>query len=380
MTIRVCGYNAQSESYYGITPHGLVSRVGVGAEVVTFPDRGSYAIENRPHAFPLCKTENFLICTRLDLDSNIYGTAVYAAPLRNTYTYSTQWDGQDTIGIQGFLYEDGYTPDIADEGDVFSIIPGTSDVDNCQMPMAVWLGGDKALVLWNESGGQLLMAMCEPTMPSAHRRSVYYASIPTPLAVGVDTGMNLRIAARFGTAIRISDPIPIASFGASSADIPFTVSYPHPEIDERTDMYSAIAALADVMGSGVVKIVGFSPLILSHGEGENVVGAYQVVAVPPNTGGSIAIYTPEPYDGIDVDWPGAGNSTMIYQGEMSYTIAPTVISFELTLPTEWWDVDAAMGSRWVAVPLSTFFAADSDLVVPVVPPFWQNLVKAQERL
>ena len=144
-------------------------------------------------------------------------------------------------------------------------------------------------------------------------------------------------------------------------------------------MYSAIAALADVMGSGVVKIVGFSPLILSHGEGANVVGAYQVVAVPPNTGGSIAIYTPEPYDGIDVDWPGEGNSTMIYQGEMSYTIAPTVISFELTLPTEWWDVDAAMGSRWVAVPLSTFFAADSDLVVPVVPPFWQNLVKAQER-
>lgn len=375
MAIRVFAYNHLEDDRFMPVAHGAVRRIDQSGEVmIGYPDRGRRELGAGSHnkAMPLCFTENFMICTRFYSNYNIDPeTMVYAAPLRNEYTYSSGGSGNYTFGVRGFLYNRDYTPDTSEVSG--TTIPGVDEVEYCHKPMAVWLGGDKALVLWNENGGELLMAMCEPSKPSRHRQSPYYGYIPTPLAVGVDKSGNVRIAARWGETIRVSSPVSIAGFGSTDSEIEFGTVFPDgaegTEVMKRpNDMYAGIAALALVMGDNLIKIVGYTP-VFDYLEGIYIAGVTQVVAVPPNTGGRIAIYSP------DI----ASLNTIIYQGELEYSAGPTSISFNLSLPTEWFNADAAMGSRWVAAPVADFYSADASLSEPPAPVFWRGLVRTQER-
>jgi hypothetical protein len=293
------------DPYENPKTHGLVKQGGA----VKYPDRGqSYlgpginGVEHSfPYAVPLCLTENYLLCTRgRGIDYLQPGGAIYFAPLRDEYTGHEQ--NPSTQGVYGAL-----------EFPV-STGPITSDwIDGAETthhwPVAMWLEGDKVLVLARGENEKIVLALCEPGMaPKVARASVEYGFHSIPSGIGIDADGNIRVAVSNGltaswvgveviaTSVRVSSPINIADLAVS----PAVLEFPGSQVSLRSDKWRAtgtVAAIASAFGGNFVKAIAYGPnQSRQYSESSNYycTSVLQVLATPI-THGTIRVHTLRPY-------------------------------------------------------------------------------------
>lgn len=382
------GFNSESSAHGMIQPGGGVVYPDRGARDLG-PGREEFGYRT-PYAVPLCRTENYLVCTRGYDDYLLQaGGAIYFAPLRNSYTaHSRSPVPASTFGVWGGVQlpqsQGPITEDFIDDA-----------IATYYWPTGMWLDGDRALVLF-KSEGAFSLALIEPGQAPKFATSGVVALNQLPSGIGIDAAGNVRVAVTNGsvaafsgiyisaTQVWVSDPIALPSLSAGS---PPTITFGTP-----SNVFSAwratgtVAAIARAFGGNFIKALASGPCTRS-GEGSRQGSDVMQVLGTPLGGGLVRAHMLRPQSapsderppmvGSETgwDWPllevvfadiaTAENGMIVRPGNSDYS--PAI-----------WTPSADMQGLWPLNSGVTWVGIDTPTIGDVTPPFWTQFKSAIE--
>ena len=348
-------------------PHGLLRQDGSYA----YPDRGAYNLHGEFYAFPLCLAEDYLICCRADFEKGHAGFVVYAAPLRDSFTYG-QFGAGNSVGVRGCLYQSGYVPGAGEHSG--TSIPGAMAIGD--RPVATWLEGNTVLVGWAVNTGTVGLSLCEPGEAS---QTVEHALgvVGTPLAIGIDSQRRAYLVVKAGSGVRISDGVNIDAL----ADGELSFAGPAIAVDAAKPTLGALALLAATLGDNLVKAVATAPAVRDVGEGGSIEGMAQWL-IGPLASGVAQLYGPLPEHAAtelpEMTYEEGYYNPILRSGQLTYSLEGSTLTYSDSLPNDEWNPQAAYAGLWSGWPVINSLGIDAELVIPETPLFWRNLVQAAE--
>jgi hypothetical protein len=375
--------------------HGLIEPGGG----FVYPDRGAKDLGpgregfgfRTPYAVPLCRTENYLVCTRGYNDYLLQaGGAIYFAPLRNSYTaHSSDPVPASTFGVWGGVQlpqsQGPITEDFIDDA-----------VPSDYWPVGMWLDGDRALVLLRTEG-TFMLALIEPGQAP---KVAVTASTPSgatlPSGIGIDAAGNVRVAVTNGwvatfegiyilaTQVWVSDPIALSSLSAGS---PPTLTFGASSgLFDSWRATGTVVAIARSFGGEFIKAIASGPSIRS-GEGSPQGSAVMQVLGTPVSGDLVRVHMVRPLsapgnerppmEGPETGWEypvlevvfadvaTAGNGYIVRPGNDDFS--PVI-----------WTPSTDMQGLWPLNPGVTWVGIDTPTTGAVTPPFWTQFKRSIE--